>query len=149
MRFFFLITAPMAAGIGLGLTKIPRIGQISRSLRFVSLIGIFAEIVYVIASRFQQLENDWKSAVSASVPLALAAMMIGWTASRALRFERDRGLAFLISFAVRNVGLAATIAISLLNRLEYAIFSTVYFLSEVVLVFAIVVAYRLYGARWL
>jgi BASS family bile acid:Na+ symporter len=147
-RFFFLISVPMAAGIGVRLANIPRTDQISRSVRLLSLIGILAIVVYVIVSRFHQLESDWRPAIRASVPLALAAMMLGWTISRALKLDRNRSFAFLISFAVRNVGLAATIAISIMNRLEYAVFSTIYFLSEVMLVFAAIVAFRLCGAKW-
>jgi hypothetical protein len=34
-------------------------------------------------------------------------------------------------FAVRNVALASAIAITLLNRVDYAVFAAVYFLVEV------------------
>jgi predicted Na+-dependent transporter len=98
-------------------------------------------------SRFDQLKADWKFAVGASAPLALVAMTIGWTVSKALRMEQGDSLTFLISFAVRNVGLAATIAITVMNRIEYAVFSMVYFLSEVALVLAAVVAFRLWAAK--
>jgi len=147
LRFFFLITVPMIAGIALRHARIAKIDLISRFLRFVCLLGVLALSVYVMASRFEQLKSDWRFAVTASAPLALAAMTIGWTASRVLRVQRADSLAFLISFAVRNVGLAATIAITIMNRIEYAVFSTVYFLSEVVLVLAVVIAFRLWVAK--
>jgi predicted Na+-dependent transporter len=74
-------------------------------------------------------------------------MTIGWTASGVLKVPRADRLAFLISFAVRNVGLASAIAITMMNRIEYAVFAIVYFLSEIVLVLAVVVAFRLWAAK--
>jgi BASS family bile acid:Na+ symporter len=142
LPFFFLITVPIVAGVGLRFTRTPKIDRISRSLRFSCLVGVFALCAYVIVSRFSQLKADWKFAASASALLALAAIIIGWTVSRVLRMERADSLALLISFAVRNVGLATAIAITIMSRTEYAVFSTVYFLSEVVFVLGAVVAFR-------
>ena len=45
-------------------------------------------------------------------------------------------------FAARNVGLATAIAITLLGRLEYAVFAAVYFLTEVPLLFGAIALYR-------
>jgi bile acid:Na+ symporter, BASS family len=147
LRFFFLIAVPIIAGMGLRFARIPNIDRFSRFVRFVCLLGILALCAFVIISRFDQLKADWKFGVRASAPLALVAMTIGWTASRALRMKRADRVAFLISFAVRNVGLAATIAITVMNRIEYAVVSMVYFLSEVALVLAAVVAFRLWAAK--
>jgi ACR3 family arsenite efflux pump ArsB len=49
-----------------------------------------------------------------------------------------------IVFAVRNVALALAIAITLLDRVEYAVFAAVYFLTEVPLLLGMVAGYR----RW-
>ena len=147
LRLFLLIAVPMVAGIVLRYTRMPKIELISASVRFVCLLGILALSVYVMASRFDQLERDWKFAVTASAPLALAAMTMGWAASGFLKMPRADRLAFLISFAVRNVGLASAIAITMMNRIEYAVFAMVYFLSEIVLVLAAVFAFRLWAAK--
>jgi BASS family bile acid:Na+ symporter len=143
LPFVFLITVPMLAGVCLRFTGVPKIDRISRSLRSVCLVGVFVLCAYVIVSRFYQLKTDWKDAARASVLLALAAMTIGWTVSRVLRMGRADSLALLISFSVRNVGLATAIAITIMSRIEYAVFSTVYFLSEVVLLLGAVVAFGL------
>lgn len=145
LPFFFLITVPIVAGVGLRLARTPSIDRISRSLRFVCLVGVFALCAYVVVSRFYQLKTEWKFAAGASALLALGAMIIGWTVSRVLRMERADRLALLISFTVRNVGLATAIAITIMSRIEYAVFSTVYFLSEAVLVLGAVVVFRTVG----
>ena len=50
----------------------------------------------------------------------------------------------MLGFAVRNVGLAMGIAVTILNRIEFAEFALVYFLTEVPLLLAVVGVYR----RW-
>jgi BASS family bile acid:Na+ symporter len=145
LPFFLLITVPIAAGAALRFVQPSKIDRISRSLRFVCLVGVFALCAFVIVSRFDQLKADWKLAATASALLALTSMTIGWTLSRALRMDRAYSRALLISFAVRNIGLATAIAITFMNRIEYAVFSTVYFLSEVVLVLTAVLAFRTFG----
>lgn len=147
LRFFLLITVPIVAGVCLRLARTSKIDRISRALRFVCLLGLFSLCAYVVVSRFYQLKTDWKLVASASGALAFTAMMTGWTFSGVLRMDRANSLALLISFTVRNVGLAATIAITIMNRIEYAVFSTVYFLSEVVLVLGATVAFRLWYAK--
>lgn len=147
LPFFFLITVPMLVGACLRFARIPKIAHISRSLRSVCLAGVLALCAYVIVARFYQLKTDWKDAASASALLALGAMTIGWTISRVLRMGRADSLALLISFSVRNVGLATAIAITIMSRIEYAVFSTVYFLCEVVLVLGAVAAFRLREAK--
>lgn len=143
LPFFFLITIPIVTGAALRFARTPKLDRISRTLRFVCLLGVFSLCAYVVASRIYQVKSDWKSAASASGLLALAAMTIGGTVSGVLKMERADSLALVTSFSVRNVGLATAIAITFLNRIEYAVFSTVYFLTELVLVLGVVAAFRL------
>jgi predicted Na+-dependent transporter len=50
---------------------------------------------------------------------------------RLLRVSNEDRATIGIGFAVRNVGLASAVGITLLNRIEYAVFAGVYFLTEV------------------
>ena len=50
-----------------------------------------------------------------------------------------------ISFAVRNVALGMAIAVTLLNRIEYAVFMVVFFLTAQPLLLGVVAIYR---KRW-
>jgi hypothetical protein len=45
-------------------------------------------------------------------------------------------------FVVRNVGIATAIAVTVLGRVEFAVFATAYFLAQVPLLLAAVVLFR-------
>jgi ACR3 family arsenite efflux pump ArsB len=62
-----------------------------------------------------------------------------------LRLSSKHSATVSMTFAVRNVALAAAIAITLLNRIEYGVFATVYLLTEVPLLLVLAGIYR----RWL
>ena len=49
-------------------------------------------------------------------------------------------------FVVRNVGVATALAVTVLGRLEFAVFATAYFLSQVPLLLVAVLLYRAVGA---
>ena len=72
------------------------------------------------------------------------ALLTGTVTGRFLKLPAVDILTCGILFSVRNVSLAMAIAVSLLHRVEYAVFAVVYFLVEVPLLLAFVAAAR----RW-
>jgi predicted Na+-dependent transporter len=73
------------------------------------------------------------------------AMAIGLGVARWLRLNASDSMTMAILFAVRNVALATAIAVTLLNRTEFAVFTMVYFLAEVPLLLGTVATYRLWS----
>jgi bile acid:Na+ symporter, BASS family len=145
--FLLLITVPIIAGAALRRARISSMDRMSRGLRLLCLAGVFALCTLVIVARYQQVKTEWRFAAGAAAMLALTAMLVGWCVSRVLKMNRPDRLSLMISYAVRNVGLATAIAITLMNRMEYAVFSTVYFLTEVALVLAFIGAFLAVGRR--
>jgi bile acid:Na+ symporter, BASS family len=147
LQLLLVITIPILAGMGIRIIRPTIARALSKSLRFACVAGILALCILVLATRFDELKADWRLALTASITLALGAIAVGWAVSRLLRMGRTNSLTCSISFAVRNVGVAAAIAITMMNRMEYAVFSTVYLLSELTVVLASVAAVRLWAAR--
>ena len=48
----------------------------------------------------------------------------------------------LIEFSVRNIAIATAIAVTILNRTEFAVFATVYFLTQVPLVVLAIIFFK-------
>jgi bile acid:Na+ symporter, BASS family len=80
----------------------------------------------------------------AGVAFVTAALLAGPALAYGLRLSARDGVTVAILLPVRNVALASAIAVALLNRLEFAVFAVVYFLTEVPLLLGAVGAYR----RW-
>lgn len=70
-----------------------------------------------------------------AVPLAVcfiaASLAIGAAVARTLRANWPDGVALAVEFATRNVAVATMAAVTVMGRVEFAIFGTAYFLTEV------------------
>jgi ACR3 family arsenite efflux pump ArsB len=93
------------------------------------------------------LEADWRlTALSGAAFMGLA-LLAGAVIGRMLCLPMDDILTSGVVYSVRNVGLAMAIAVTLLNRVEYAVFAVVYFLTEVPLLLGVVAGYRCWTER--
>lgn len=137
-----LITVPILVGMALKAGQVRGHTRLSRKLRLTCVACVLVLCVEIIATRSDQLKADWQLATIASASLALGAMTIGWAMSWMLKMAAANRRACLISFAVRNVGLAATIAVAMMDRIEYVIPSTVYLLTEASILFLAVATFR-------
>jgi predicted Na+-dependent transporter len=92
-----------------------------------------------------RLEAEWRQTALAAVLFIGLALAVGILFGKLMRFTREDMLTVGISFAVRNVALALALAVTLLNRIEYAVFIVVFFLTEAPLLLGVVAIYRKWG----
>ena len=107
----------------------------------------FAGVGFLLVSRREQMTADWQPAFLAAKAFIIPALVVGLVFARVVRLGARDSFTTGVLFAVRNVGLAAAIAITLLGRLEYAVFAAVYFATQVPLLFGAVALYRRWWAR--
>ena len=72
---------------------------------------------------------------------------VGWAAGTAVRAGDADRFTLASEFATRNVAIATAIAVTLLGRTEFAVFASVYFLTELPIMLAAVAARRWRQAR--
>ena len=146
LRLTLIVVLPVLAGMA-ARRFIPNfVKRHANTVRNVSLVGIALLLVFVMIAQRDRLAADWQLTALAGAVFMAAAMATGLMFGRALRLKADDSMTAGIIFAVRNVGLASAIAITLLNRVEYAVFAVVYFLTEVPILLAAVAAYRQWWA---
>jgi BASS family bile acid:Na+ symporter len=146
-----LLLAPIALGMTLR-ARAPRTVERHRAgfrlFAFAALATLLALIAVGDRARFVA---DLSSTVPLSAVFVLASFASGWAAGLALRAEpRDR-FTLAAEFATRNVAVAASIAITLLGRAEFATFGTTYVLVEAPILLGAAYLFRtrpaLLGAR--
>jgi bile acid:Na+ symporter, BASS family len=146
LRLTLMVVLPVLAGMAARRFIPEFVNRHARSVRNFSLAGIALLFVFVMIAQRDRLAADWQLTALAGAVFMAAAMATGLMFGRALRLKADDSMTAGIIFAVRNVGLASAIAITLLNRVEYAVFAVVYFLTEVPILLAAVAAYRQWWA---
>jgi BASS family bile acid:Na+ symporter len=142
LRLTMMLALPLLAGMALRHVRPGFVERHGNTARHVVLAGIACLLAYIMVTQHERLAAEWQqTAVAAGVFMALA-LLAGLAFGRLLRLSKDDTVTVGIGFAVRNVALAMAIAVTLLNRIEYAVFAAVYFLTEVPLLLGAVAVYR-------
>jgi hypothetical protein len=86
------------------------------------------------------------SGLSGTVPLALTSIAssfgVGWLSALAARATRPDRFTIATEFATRNVAVASTVAVTLLDQPAFAFFGAAYFLTEIPIMLLAVALYR-------
>jgi ACR3 family arsenite efflux pump ArsB len=76
-----------------------------------------------------------------------ASFVSGWLVGRVTRTSPQDRFTLATEFATRNVAIATAIAVTLAGRVEFALFATTYFLTEIPLMLGAIAVFRLTRAN--
>ncbi len=147
LRLSLMVAVPVVAGMALRRFKPGWVASHGDMLRRLTFSGIGVLLLYVMVSRRAQLAAEWRTTTVAASALMALAMGAGLTVGRFLRLSAADIFTTGVVFAVRNVGLAFAVAVTLLNRLDYAVFAAIYFLVEIPLLLGAATAYSFMSNR--
>jgi BASS family bile acid:Na+ symporter len=139
---FLLLVLPVLAGMGIR-RRWPGVAERhGRGLLGASIAALAALLGFIIAQEaehFARALTDIAPAVALLTVLAFGAgWATGWTSGAGATDRFTVGMVFV----VRNVGVATAIAVTVLGRIEFAVFATAYFLAQVPVLLAAVLAFR-------
>jgi BASS family bile acid:Na+ symporter len=99
-------------------------------------------VVFVTWAEFDAFLSGLASTVPLSAAFVALSFAIGWMAAVAGRADRRARFTLAVEFATRNVAIATAVAVTLLHRVDFAVFATTYFLVELPLMLAAVALFR-------
>jgi BASS family bile acid:Na+ symporter len=143
LRMILVLVVPLFAGMAIRSVRPEFVERHGRTAHRVALAGVALLVVYVVVSQWERLIVEWRQTAVAAAAFVALSLLVGLAFGGLLRLPREDGVTVGISFAVRHVALASAIAVTLLNRVEYAVFAVVYFLVEVPLLLGAVALYRI------
>ena len=142
IRLFLMIALPILGGMGIRHIRPEFVERQAINFRRASIAGVIFLLVYVLFAQQQNLKADWLQTALAGALFMGLALSIGYLFGNLLQLDFGHKITVAILFAVRNVGLATAIAVTLLGRVEWAVFGAVYFITEVPLLLAVVTVCR-------
>ena len=144
-QLLVLLLVPILAGMAIRYYRPHFVERYSRSLFSVALAALAILIVFVIVQERDHFLHDLPEIAPLVVLLTVVAMLPGYGTGWALRTSHADRISVALVFVVRNVGLATAIAVTVLGRLEFAVFATAYFLSQTPILVAASIAFRYRG----
>jgi len=143
LRMILVLAVPLFAGMAVRRIRPGFVARHNRTAHRIVLTGVALLVVYVLVSQRERLAVEWRQTAVAATAFVALSLLVGLAFGGLLRLPREDGVTVGIAFAVRHVALASAIAVTLLNRIEYAVFAVVYFLVEVPLLLGVVALYRI------
>jgi BASS family bile acid:Na+ symporter len=131
LRLLALTLLPVAAGSLLrrrwpGLARRLAVPvQTATGACLLALIGL------ILFAQWRQIAADWLPTAGAAVVFMAAGFGLGLAVAKLVAPDPQSAPAIALAFPLRNIGLAGTVAVTMLGRPDYAAFAVVYFLVEV------------------
>jgi BASS family bile acid:Na+ symporter len=146
LELILLVALPVLAGMALRRYLPNFVNRQAPRLRSFFVVCLVLLLSFVLATQRDRLAIDWKTTAWISSLLIILASAAGWAVSFALRLDAREIVTFMIIFPVRNVGLASAVAITILDKIEYAVVATIYLLVQIPILLGIVTLYMLFSS---
>jgi len=136
----------LALPVGVGMAvrhRWPAFAEAGRPLfQRAAFAGLALLIVFVITSEADQFLAGLHTTVPLSAAFVAISFAAGWLTASAVGASAPDRFTLSSEFATRNVAIATAISVTLLGRVDYAVFATTYFLTELPLMLAAIALWR-------
>lgn len=143
-QLLLMLALPVAAGMAVRRWRPALAERHARAVRRLAFGALGTLIVIVMRDQSELFRREWASTVQVAGLFVLASFAVGWALGGLLRAGPRERFTLATEFATRNVAVATAVAVTLLGRIEFAVFATSYFLTELPLALLAVTAFR----RW-
>ena len=146
-QLLFMLTLPVATGMFVR-SRWPGLAERhSLGLRRLAAWGLGLLIVIVIWDQHTLFRSALLGTARLAASFVLISFVVGWAMGGLLRAEPRERFTLAMEFATRNVAIATAVAVTLLGRIEFAVFATTYFLTELPLALVAITLFRRSQAR--
>ena len=104
--------------------------------------GIVGLILLIVASDPAVFVRGLRDTVPLAATFVAASFLAGWLSGTVSGGSPSDVFTLATEFATRNMAVATAIALTLAGRMEFALFATTYFLTEIPLMLCAIVVYR-------
>jgi BASS family bile acid:Na+ symporter len=141
-QLFLLLVLPVLSGMGLRRRWPDLTRRRGRRLLAFNIATLAALMGFIIVEEVEQFANALTDIAASTALLTVLAFVAGWATAWVIGAAGMDCFTVGMVFVVRNVGIATAIAVTVLGRVEFAVFATAYFLAQVPILLAAVVVFR-------
>lgn len=142
-QLLLLLVLPVLTGVLIRRTWPWIVGKYGRWLLRVGVLALAALIGLVVVQEWGRLLEDFTEILLAVSLLTVIMLTVGWCSGWACALGADDRFSLAMVLVVRNVGIATVVSVTLLGRLEFAVFATAYFLNQVPILVTALLLFRL------
>jgi BASS family bile acid:Na+ symporter len=141
-QLVLLLVVPVLAGMGIR-RRWPAVARRRAPVLIgVNLGGLAVLLGFIIVHQAENFAGAMTEIAGAAVVLTVLAFLAGYGVGWLCRRGSDDRFTLGMVFVVRNAAIATAVAVTALGQLEFAVFATAYFFSQLPLLVAAVVLFR-------
>jgi bile acid:Na+ symporter, BASS family len=141
-HLLLLLVLPVLAGMGIRRSWPDVTRRYGRALLGSSIAALAALLGFIIVQEAEQFARALADIAAAAALLTALAFGAGWATGLAGAAGAADRFALGMVFVVRNVGIATAVAVTVLGRVEFAVFATAYFLTQAPILLTAVLVFR-------
>lgn len=139
-QLVLMLGVPVALGMSVRRRSPLTADKYRPALHRLAVAFLVLLIVLIVADDPRAFAASLPGTVPLAAAFVAASMVLGWLAGAVVTADRRDRFTLAAEFGTRNVAVAMAIAVALLGRVEFAVFATTYFLTELPLM-AIAIAW--------
>ena len=141
-QLIFYLLAPLGAGMLVRHRYPAAAERHGPSLRRLSIVAIGALVAFVIYDQRVIFAQSLTAVATAAVAFTGLSMVLGFAVGWISGLMVADRFALLAEFSVRNLAIAAIVAVTVLGRMEFLVFATAFFLAQVPMMLLAIMIYR-------
>ncbi len=140
----------LAVPVGLGMAvrrRWPRLAEHHRARVQRLALGLLAALIAIVVyDQFDTFQRELRTTVLLAASFVVVSFAIGSAVGLALQVDARDRFTLAAEFSTRNVAIATAMAVTLVGQIEFAVFATIYLLTELPLMLGVVTIFRYYRA---
>jgi len=125
-KLLFILLLPIAIGMLIRYYFFELIEKKTLIVRAFSLVLLLMLLLLIVIDQWHIIKDIYRDAVLITLLFTGIAMSIAWLTAYVLKLPKDKQIVLSIEFAIRNVGITALIAASILGRPEFVAFGALF-----------------------
>jgi len=145
VQLLVLLVAPVTLGMAIRRWAPAFAARNRRAFRLAAFAALVALLGFIVVAQREDFAREIPRAAPLAAALVVVAMASGALVGSVLGAGRSDRFTLALEFGTRNVAIASAIAITVLGRLEFAVFAAIYFVTEAPIALAAVFGFRRAG----
>jgi BASS family bile acid:Na+ symporter len=142
LQLILLLLCPVVLGMTLRYWKQELTQKLMPIFEKIGGLGLLILLVTILAKFQQKIAEQLSSLILLALVFTLVSLILGYCLTRILTLCQSDEAAVVIEFPVRNLALAALIAVNLFQNSDYLLFAAVFFVIQTPIMLAITAWYR-------
>ena len=142
LQLVLLLLFPVVFGMFLRSMKPQFMIKFMPTLEKIGAVGLLLLLLAIFFKFHQKIVEQLSSLLLLALIFTFASLLIAYCLSLILKLNKKDEAAVVIEFPVRNLALAALIAVSIFKNTDYLLFAAVFFVIQTPIMLCIITGYR-------